>query len=169
MNILPFALSAVRQHWRIGLFAIVLLALTLQTFRLGSTQGALEAETAGRRGDAARYAQAQAETAAIALTAKMKKEAEYAAHAEQADARADDLGERYHAAVLRWKAAQRSGRATDLPGTTESAESADRSGGSPVIPLGNILIPEADAFVCAANTARLQAAREWALSLEVQQ
>lgn len=169
MNLLPFALSAIRQHWRIGLFAIALLALTIQTFRLVSTQGALEAETAGRREDAARYAQAQAEAAAIALTAKMKKEAEYAAKAEQADARVDDLGQRYHAAVLRYQAAQRSGRATDMPGTAQSAESSDGPGGSPVIPLGNILIPENDAFVCATNTARLQAAHEWALSLETAQ
>jgi len=149
--------------------AALAIFVTIQTFRLVSTQGALEAETAGRRGDAARYAQAQAEAAAIALSAKMKKEAEYAAKAEQADARADDLGQRYHAAVLRYQAAQRSGRATDMPGTAQSAESSDGPGGSPVIPLGNILIPEADAFVCATNTGRLQAAREWALSLEVQQ
>lgn len=166
MNLLPFALSFIRQYWRIGLFALTLLALTLQTFRLGSTQSALEAETAGRREDAARYAQAQAEAAAIALSAKMKKEAEYAAKAEQADARADDLGQRYHAAVLRYQAAQRSGRAADMPGTAQSAESSDGPGGSPVIPLGNILIPEADAFVCATNTGRLQAAREWANELE---
>jgi len=169
VNLRRFALSSLLSHWRIGLFAIVMLALTIQTFRLVSTQGALEAETAGRREDAARYAQAQAEAAAIALSAKMKKEAEYAAKAEQADARADDLGQRYHAAVLRYQAAQRSGRATDMPGTAQSAESSDGPGGSPVIPLGNILIPENDAFVCATNTGRLQAAREWALSLEVQQ
>lgn len=169
MNLIPFALSAVRQHWRIALIAIVLLALTIQTFRLSATQSALDAETAGRRADATSYAQAQAEAAAIALTAKMKKEAEYAAKAEQADARVDDLGQRYHAAVLRYQAAQRAGRATDLPVAAESTESADRSSGSPVIPLGNILIPENDAFVCATNTARLQAAHEWALSLETAQ
>lgn len=169
MNILPFALSAVRQHWRIALIAIVLLALTIQTFRLSATQGALQAEKSSRRADATNYARAQAEATAIALSAKMKKEAEYAAKAEQADARADDLGQRYHAAVLRYQAAQRSGRAADMPGTAQSAESSDGPGGSPVIPLGNILIPEADAFVCATNTGRLQAAREWALSLEAAQ
>lgn len=151
------------------LIAILTIFATIQTFRLSATQGALQAEKSGRRADATNYARAQAEATAIALSAKMKKEAEYAAKAEQADARADDLGDRYHAAVLRYQAAQRSGRATDLPGTTESAESADGSGGSPVIPLGNILIPEADAFVCASNTGRLQAAREWALALETAQ
>lgn len=169
MNLIPFALSAVRQHWRIALIAIVLLALTIQTFRLSATQSALQAEKSGRRADATNYARAQAEATAIALSAKMKKEAEYAAHAEQADARADDLGQRYHAAILRYQAAQRSGRATDLPGATESTQSADGPGGSPVIPFGNILIPEADAFVCATNTGRLQAARDWALPLETAQ
>lgn len=166
MNLIPFALSAVRQHWRIALIAIVLLALTIQTFRLSATQSALEAETAGRRADATSYAQAQAEAAAIALSAKVKKEAEYAAKAEQADARADDLGQRYHAAVLRYQAAQRSGRAADMPGTTQGTESLDGPGGGSVIPLGNILIPEADAFVCATNTARLEAAHKWANELE---
>lgn len=168
MNLIPFAIGLVKDHWRVALIAIVLLALTIQTFRLSATQSALQAEKSSRRADATNYARAQAEATAIALSAKMKKEAEYAAHAEQADARADDLGERYHAAVLRYQAAQRSGRATDLPGTPESAQSADGSGGSAVIPLGNILIPEADAFVCATNTARLLAARDWALALEAQ-
>lgn len=169
MIALPSVLAAIRDHWKLALFAILALFTTIQTFRLQSTQGALQAEKSGRRADAASYAQAQAEAAAIALSAKMKKEAEYAAKAEQADARAYDLGQRYHAAVLRYQAAQRSGRATDMPGTAQSAESSDGPGGSPVIPLGNILIPENDAFVCATNTARLQSAREWALSLETAQ
>lgn len=149
------------------MIAALAIFATIQTFRLSATQDALQAEKSGRRADATNYARAQAEATAIALSAKMKKEAEYAAHAEQADARADDLGQRYHAAVLRYQAAQRSGRATDLPGTTESAQSPDGPGGSAVIPLGNILIPEADAFVCATNTARLEAAHEWANELEV--
>lgn len=165
MNLIPFAIGLIKGHWRIALLALVLLALTIQTFRLSATQASLEAETAGRLADAASYAQAQAEATAIALSAKMKKEAEYAALAEQADTRADDLGQRYHAAVLRWKAAQRAGGATDLPGATEGTEGADRSGDGAVIPFGNILIPEADAFVCAENTGRLQAAREWALGI----
>ena len=61
MNLIPFALSAVRQHWRIALIVIVLLALTIQTFRLSATQGALQAEKSGRRADATNYARAQAE------------------------------------------------------------------------------------------------------------
>jgi len=169
VNALPFALSTLRAHWKLIGAAFLLLALAIQTFRLSATQGALQAEKSGRRADATSYAQAQAEAAQIALSDKMKKEAEYAAKAEQADARADDFGKRYHAAVLRYQDAQRAGRAADLPGTAQGTESVDGPGGSPVIPLGNILIPEADAFVCATNTARLQAAHEWALSLETAQ
>lgn len=169
MNALPFALSTLRAHWKLIGAAFLLLALTIQTFRLSATQGALSAEKAGRQADLATYEKAQAQATSAALSAKLKKDAENAQKAEQADSRYADLSQQYRAAVLRHQAAQRQASGTDLPSLSESAESGDGPGGSPVIPLGNILIPENDAFVCATNTARLQAAREWALSLETAQ
>jgi hypothetical protein len=116
VNLRRFALSSLLSHWRIGLFAIALLALAIQTFRLSATQGALQAETAGRRADAASYAQAQAEATNMALTQRVRDESEYQEKADAVDATIDDLRGRLRAALVRPKAAASSaGRADCAP------------------------------------------------------
>src|SRR5690606_40146871 len=107
MNLFPFTLSILRQHWKLILAGAVLLALIIQTFRLSATEGALSAEKAGRRADLATYEKVQAQATADALSAKLKKDAENAQKAEQADQRYADLSQQYRAAVLRYQAAQR--------------------------------------------------------------
>lgn len=134
--------------------------------RLQSAVAELETERLGRASDRKDYQRAQAEATADALSAKMMKEAEDAVRADEADARYAVLPARYSAAVLRYQAAQRSGGRTDLPGASEAAQGVDGSGGGAIILAGNILIPQADALICAENTARLEAARASALSIE---
>ncbi|WBQ15050.1 hypothetical protein [Sphingobium yanoikuyae] len=159
-----------RRYWPQTLavlaFALLVIAATVQTFRLQSAVAELETERLGRASDRKDYQRAQAEATADALSAKMKKEAEYAAKADEADARYADLSGQYRAAVLRYQAAQRAVGGTDLPGAAEATQSGDGSGGGAVIPAGDILIPQADALICAENTARLEAVRAWALSIK---
>ncbi|EQB06237.1 hypothetical protein [Sphingobium baderi] len=166
MNAIPFTLSTLRAHWKLIGAAFLLLALIIQTFRLSATEGALSAEKAGRQADRASYEKAQAQATAEALSAKLKKDAENAQKAEQADSRYADLSQQYRAAVLRYQAAQRQAGSADLSIPAESPESGDGPGGGAVFPVGTILIPENDAFICAHGIARLQAVREWALSLD---
>ena len=158
-----------RRYWPQALAAIAIALLgifaTVQTFRLQSTAEKLETERLGRASDRKDYQRAQAEATANALSDKMKKEAEYAAKADEADARYADLSGQYRAAVLRYQAAQRAAGGSDLPGAAQAAQGGDRPGGGAVIPVGDILIPQADALICAENTARLEAVRAWALSI----
>ena len=158
-----------RRYWPqvIAVLAFALLGIfaTVQTFRHQSAVAELETERLGRASDRKDYQRAQAKATANALSDKMRKEAEYAAKAEEADARYDDLSRQYRAAVLRYQAAQRAAGGTDLPGGAESAERADGPSQVAVIPVGEILIPQGDALICAENTARLEAARAWALSI----
>lgn len=159
--------AILRRYWpqALATLAIALLVIfaTVQTFRHQSAVAELETERLGRASDRKDYQRAQAEATANALSDKMKKESEYAAKADEADARYADLSGQYRAAVLRYQAAQRSANGTDLPRTAEAAQDADGSGESAVIPFGDILIPQGDALICAENTARLEAARHWAL------
>lgn len=163
------AASAVRANWKLIATAGVILALSLYAWRLDSLRAGYKAdwqtEKAGRAADRSAYEKAQAQAAIDAYTAKIKKEAEDAKKADAADARYADLSEQYRAAVLRYQAAQRAAGGTNLSRPAEAPESGDRPGGPAIVPLGNILIPEADAFLCADHTARLQAVREWALYL----
>lgn len=165
MNLIPFTIGMFRDHWKLALFAALALFATIQTFRLKSTQSALQAETHGRHADRAEYARAQADAAAIALTAKIEKEAEYAAKADEADRNADALSERYRLAVLRYKADQGAARKADLREASCASEIVDGPGAATIVPLGNILIPEADVMICAVNQARLEAAHDWAVGL----
>lgn len=166
MNLPAFSIAFLRSHWRLLLGVGLILLLIVQTFRLQNTQAALEAERAGRTADRSEYRRAQAEATANALADARKKEAEDAKKANAADVRYADLSQQYRAAVLRYQAAQGTARQADLPSATESPASGDGPGGPALVPQGSILIPQEDALVCATNTARLEAVREWAIGLQ---
>jgi hypothetical protein len=163
------ALLFLRANWKLALAGLLLALCAVQSVRLSITQTRLSAEREGRKADRAEYARAQMEATAKALAEKQRKEAEYARKAEVADSAYAALGDQYRTAVLRYQAAQRAGSGSDLSGPAETAQGPDRPGGGAVIPQGSILIPTDDALVCATNTARLEAARAWALDLEKNQ
>ncbi|WDA37875.1 hypothetical protein [Sphingobium sp. YC-XJ3] len=166
MNLPAFSIAFLRGNWKLLLGAGLVLLLIVQTFRLQNTQAVLEAERAGRSADRSEYRRAQAEATANALADARKKEAEDAKKADAADARYADLSQQYRAAVLRYQAAQGSARQADLPSATESPTGSNGPGGPSIVPAGSILIPQEDALICATNTARLEAVREWALTLD---
>ena len=165
MNLLPFATSLLRGHWKLIIGVLLLAVIGMQQLRVTGLKSSLSAEKAGRAADRSNYERAQLKATADAYAAKIKKEAEYAKKADAADARYADLSGQYHAAVLHYQAAQRAAGKADLPQSTKGAEGSDGSGGPPLIPQGSILIPQADALICADNTARLEAVREWALGI----
>lgn len=165
MNLPLFALSALRRHWKLIGLALLLAAIGVQQLRVVGLKSSISAEKAGRALDRSNYEKAQAQAAVDAYAAKIKKEAEDAKKAEAADARYADLSGQYRAAVLRYQAAQRAAGKADLPKSSQASSGPNSPGGAPIIPLGSILIPEADALICATNQGRLEAAHEWALSL----
>lgn len=166
MNFIPFATSLLKGHWKLIGLGLLCLALIVQTFRLSATEGSLIAEKAGRQSDRLSYEKAQALAASEALSAKIETEKRHEAEREKSDARAATLAADYRGAVLRYQAAQRAASEADLPQPSEAAESSNGPGGPSLLLAGDIIIPQADALICADNTARLEAVRDWALSLE---
>jgi len=154
-----------RGHWKLIATIILLALLSIQTLRVASLKSSLGAEKDGRLADRETYKRAQMEATANAFAAKIKKEAEDAKKADAADARYADLSGQYRAAVLRYQAAQRAAGKADLPQSPEGPASSDGPGGFAVVPTGSILIPQSDALICADNTARLEAVRDWALGI----
>jgi len=128
------------------------------------TSLSLEAEKSGRAADKAVYEAAQQMAKAKALEEKQKIEKEYNEKAKKADAIYDALLAKYSSAVVRYKANQSPAIRADLPASSGSAEGADRPGRDSEFYEG-FFVRMADAQVCAVNTARLQSAREWALSI----
>ena len=165
MNLIPWALSLGRTYWREAVGGALLIALAVTALLLHVARSERDAAIAGRAADRAAYVAAQETARSNALAAAAKKDAENAKKADNADARYADLSAQYRAISLRYAAAQSATGRANLPASPKGTESADRPGGLAVIPSGNILIPQADALICADNTARLQAAHEWAVSL----
>jgi hypothetical protein len=117
-------------------------------------------------------AHTQAEATADALTQKIEREAEYAKAATAAQSDYDALRERY-ARLVRTQAARHPAGRADLPGAArpagipqDAAENPELpSGAGDGIPFGTILIPQADALICAENTAYAQGAYGWAAGI----
>ncbi len=137
--------------------AALLVAAVVSTVGWRITSADLNAEKAGRKGDADRYAAAQKDYENKALIAKAQKEKEDADKAAKADASYSALLDKYNASLLRYQAAQRTISHADLPGAAETPKSDDGPSGSSIIS-----IPLRDAQICAINTARLQALKKWA-------
>ena len=167
MNLVPFSLSLLKVHWKRIIGALLLTVIGVQTLRVAGLKSSLSAEKAGRLVDRETYKRAQMEATANAFAAKIKKEAEDAKKADAADSRADDLATRYRTLSLQYAAAQRQAGKPDLPGASKAPQGPDSASGAPIIPLGSILIPEADALICATNQGRLEAAHEWAISIDI--
>lgn len=165
MNFIPWALRLGRTYWREAIGGVLLVALAVTALLLHAARSERDAAIAGRAADRAAYVAAQETARSNALAAAAKKDAENAKKADNADARYADLSVQYRAISLRYAAAQSVAGRTNLPAAPKGTESANGPGGLAVVPSGNILIPQADALICADNTARLEAAREWALSL----
>lgn len=110
------------------------------------------------------FQRAQKTALDLANAAKARKEAKNEAARQQADARYDDLGSKYRALILRKATADRGATSrTRLPGTGETAQGTVGPGEGAGVPVGRFVIMEADALICGENTARLEAAREWAI------
>lgn len=162
MNLIPWALGIARTYWREAIGGASLLALAVTALLLHAARSERDAAIAGRAADRSAYVAAQETARSNALAAAAKKDAENVKKADDADARFANLSAQYRAISLRYSAAQSVAGQSRLPAAAKSTESPDRPGGLAVIPQGSILIPQADALICADNTARLQAAREWA-------
>ena len=150
----------------LGITALIMMAglaaaLALTRGRLADARTELRMEKALHETDIANFKAAQASADAIWQTEVTRIQTENRRLNDEADRRADAGRADYAARVMRLPAAAADAGLsgdTALPGAG-SAPSLDGPGGD------SILLARADALICADNTARLQAAHEWALGL----
>lgn len=150
--------SGIQHYVTLGLVAVGII-LSIGWY---ATSLKLAAEVNGRAADKSRYEAVQAKTELDFKNYKTDKEKESRDKAAKADADAAALSDKYHAAVLRYQAAQRkaSGPGT-VPSEGDTTEGPDGPGS------GSLLyVTQRDALICADNTARLQIGHEWSLTLD---
>ncbi len=142
-------------------FAGLGLALKVQTGQLDTARKNLAVEQALHQSDLANVRATQARANADWQAEMLRATNENRRLNDDADRKAAAAGTVYVDRVLRLPAAAADpglSGAGALPGA-DPAAGPDRSGGDA------ILLARADALICAANTARLQAARDWATAL----
>lgn len=162
----------------------VTIGLAVTTLACGAgwyiTDLKLDAAVSGRAADRAAYAQAQAEYEAKALREKEEIERKNREEAKKADAAYNDLLGKYRTNLVRYQAAQRQSSRPNLsvaPGTSDGDYRSRRSPQLPapeylvdrrIIVEDSVIIPMADAEICAVNTARLIVTRDWVLNTHSQ-
>jgi post-segregation antitoxin (ccd killing protein) len=154
MNPILLWFKGIQTYITIGLGVLLLLtsgALYVEGLRLDSCK-------AGRLADRESYKRAQAEATAIAVALKAEEERKNELKRQKADSDYAALSAQYRDALGLYKAAQRKARNPDLPREAPAPEGTNGPGESAVVLVS-------DLETCADNTARLEAARTWALSL----
>ena len=143
------------------IIAVLAGALKIEAGRLGRAQQALAVEKALRAGDAARFEAAQTMANAQQQARIDALNQDYRRRRDETEQRTADLARDYRARVLRIAAGtDHSGGGTGiaLP-AAGPAPGTDRPGGD------SLVLARTDALTCAENSARLQAAHEWATGL----
>jgi hypothetical protein len=163
LELSPLPLQYVRSYWREGLIVLLSCFSIVSCSQWSSTHDKLVAERAAHALDIKSFktAQTQAEQKIKDTTQRLQQESKVKADA--ADESYRELYAKYRANLLRYKADQgvRSGPSGGQQ--TGTPEEPARSGASPQLYEGEISIAMADANICVENTARLEAAHEWAL------
>lgn len=154
-------------YWKYILAGCLALGLVFTTHEWQHTSGLLKTEKAT-------YNTLVTNVTAASKLAQQKADAEKAQLQQQnvqkasdADANYTNLLTTYHALLLRNEATQgvRSGPSGGQ--SNSPAKGVDGSGQGPIIPpITTFTMTDNDANICVENTARLQAAHTWALSLE---
>lgn len=154
MNPILLWFKGIQTYITIGLGVLLLLtsgALYVEGLRLDSCK-------AGRLADRESYKAAQAEATTIAVMAKAQEEKRNELKRQKADDDYRTLSAKYHDALGLYRATPRKARNPDLPRTPPPPEGTNGPGETAVVPVS-------DLETCADNTARLEVARQWALSL----
>lgn len=161
-------LAEVIKYWRFWVPAVLVATNLFTVSALLETKEDLNQEKKDRATEVQRFRDAQDTANNLAKQAKRRIEEENKRNAEQATQRYDDLLDKYRANLVRYKTDQ-----SVAPGAlhyqypTPGVPSV--GAGSTSVPSGtspdSITISLRDADICAVNTARLQAAHEWAKSL----
>ena len=149
------------QGWVVS--ALMAVGLVLMAFGWNGTHNTLVKERAQHELVVQQFKDVQ--TAANLKAEAKRKELEKKAieDAQEADKRYSNLLAEYRSNLLRFKANQSGGTRPDSH-YDEATPSSPGPGQSTKLPPGELIISMKDAEICAINTARLQAVREWAIT-----
>lgn len=150
-------------YWKIWLIVLLIVGNGFFAWEWRHTDAALVKEKAAHAADIQNFKTAQTLADAKAQAERIALQKESKANADQADANYTGLAAKYHASLLRYAQTTSGGKG---PGNNQLPTTQGTDGPSPSTDLpATLTITGSDAQICADNTARLQTAHDWALSL----
>lgn len=164
-----FQIPSPIKHWKNYALAILIATNLLAFGCWRDTSKTLADERIAHAKEVATFVQAQKDANENAQRTKARLEKEAKDNAQKAEAQYSDLLGQYRANLLRYQQATRSGPSGPTYNRVDPAGLP--LGTSPSTPVpsgpgeGSLIISFADADICAVNTARLQAAHDWAKNL----
>jgi hypothetical protein len=164
-NELQAVAASVVKYWQYYLIAVLVAGNLLSYAEWQRNVSSLSIEVAAHAADIKAYKQAQADALAKAVAEKQILIDSSKAKANAADENYSTLYSKYQSSLLRYKASGSTSSGPTLGEHSDPAQSPDGPGKDSQIP-DQVTISMDDADICAVNTARLQAAHEWALKLK---
>jgi hypothetical protein len=155
----------VPKSWYVS--AVLGLTLVLTAFGWNDTYKALQNERSAHAQTIQTFNTAQTEANKKAEAKRKELQAKADEASKQSNATYNDLYSKYRATLLRFKANQGGGQRPNSGERKAAQGSAGPGGGADVLngQTDEVIISLGDAGICAVNTARLQAVRDWALKL----
>lgn len=150
-------------NWKVWLIVLLIVGNGGFAWEWHHTSGLLTKEKAAHAADIQNFKNAQALADAKAQAERTSLLKESKANAAQADANYTGLAAKYHASLVRY-AQTTSGSKGPGDNQLPTPKGADGPGTSSDLP-ATLTITGSDAQICADNTARLEAAHDWALAL----
>lgn len=157
-------LAAALSHPREAVILALLALCAFLAWQSDNKSRTIASERAAHAAQIENYRKAGEQSLAFARAEKLRKETRYAEASKQSQAAYDALAARYRAAVLRAAQAHPGSAAkANMPVLAANTGVPETAGSSAIVPF---LIDTADALICADNTAKAQAARDYLLTLE---
>ena len=155
--------ASILKYWQYWLIGLLLGCGLASTYGLYDTRISLTKEKAAHAYDIKSFKDAQAAANNKAQEERAILQKESKANADQADANYSTLLARYHTSLMRY-APSKGGTKFASNNQLSSPEGSDGPSASTDLP-ATLTITGDDANICAINTARLQAVRDWATTL----
>jgi len=162
-TILGTAVKFTVKHWQLSLIVGLLLGNIVGFTGWKHDHTSLLVERAAHQLDIKNYKQAQADAQKAADKEKQQVINESKVKATATDNKYHDLLNQYNASLLRYKATQGTTGKSGNSGDDQTGQVTTGSSGPSAN--ANLYITLDDAKICAVNTARLQAAHDWAVNL----
>lgn len=155
------AINLIRKLWPYLTGILVAIAIVWTAYDKGYDQAEIKAKA-----EISQIKEASAESEALAWRQKNDLEAQYRQKATKADNDYTALNGKYQSSLLRYAGAHSARTASS---SSYAVPTVKPDGTSPDTDISKIVISLEDAQICAVNTARLQTAHDWALSISPDQ